>query len=43
MVLVRFLGLFVEDALGIEHMPDSDYTGKFAVYQAQAWVGQSRT
>jgi phosphatidylinositol glycan class B len=34
------LGLFVEDGLAIAHEPASDFTGKFAVYEAQAWVGQ---
>lgn len=37
---VVFLGLFVEDGLAIAREPDSDYTRRFAVYQAQAWVGQ---
>ncbi|WP_224364814.1 hypothetical protein [Hyalangium versicolor] len=38
--LLVALGLLVEDGLAIAHLPDADYTGKFAVYQAQAWVGQ---
>ncbi|MFL5350925.1 MAG: hypothetical protein ACJ8AT_39660 [Hyalangium sp.] len=37
---VLVLGLFVEDGLAIAREPDSDYTRRFAVYQAQAWVGQ---
>jgi phosphatidylinositol glycan class B len=39
-VVLAVLGLFAEDALAIAHMPDSDFTGKFAVYKAQAWVGE---